>query len=36
MIYRGAVPFVILQTVAIAIVFLWPDLATWLPRLLYH
>jgi TRAP-type mannitol/chloroaromatic compound transport system permease large subunit len=36
MIYRGAVPFVILQTIAIATLFLWPELATWLPRLLYH
>lgn len=36
MIYRGVVPFVILQLVAIAILFFWQDLATWLPRLLYH
>ena len=35
MIYRGAVPFVILQMVAIAILFFWQDLATWLPRLIY-
>jgi tripartite ATP-independent transporter DctM subunit len=36
MIYRGVVPFVILQLVAIAILFFWQDLATWLPRQLYH
>ncbi len=36
MIYRGVVPFVILQIVAIAILFFWPDLATWLPRIIYH
>jgi tripartite ATP-independent transporter DctM subunit len=36
MIYRGVVPFVTLQLVAIALLFVWPELATWLPRLLYH
>ena len=35
MIYRGVVPFVALQIVAIAVLFLWPDLATWLPDVLY-
>ena len=34
-IYKGAVPFVILQIVAIAILFIFPGLATWLPGLLY-
>ncbi|WP_374621162.1 TRAP transporter large permease subunit [Devosia sp.] len=36
MIYRGVIPFVLLQALAIAVLFSWPDLATWLPRLLYH
>jgi TRAP-type mannitol/chloroaromatic compound transport system permease large subunit len=36
MIYRGAVPFVILQLVAIAILFAFPQLITWLPGLLYQ
>jgi tripartite ATP-independent transporter DctM subunit len=35
MIYRGAVPFVILQIIGIAILFAFPSLATWLPDLLY-
>jgi tripartite ATP-independent transporter DctM subunit len=35
MIYRGAVPFVILQLIAIAILFAFPQLITWLPDLLY-
>jgi tripartite ATP-independent transporter DctM subunit len=35
MIYRGAIPFVLLQVVALALMFLVPGLATWLPRLLY-
>jgi TRAP-type mannitol/chloroaromatic compound transport system permease large subunit len=35
MIYRGVVPFVILQLVAIIVLFVFPDLATWLPSVLY-
>ena len=35
MIYRGVVPFVTLQLVGLAILFLWPDLATWLPGIFY-
>ena len=34
-IYRGAVPFVILQIVAIAILFVFPGLVTWLPSVLF-
>jgi len=36
MIYRGVAPFVVLQIVAIGVLFTWPALATWLPRLLYQ
>jgi tripartite ATP-independent transporter DctM subunit len=36
MIYRGVVPFVILQIVGLGILFLFPDLVTWLPRLIYN
>ncbi|AKI02517.1 TRAP transporter, DctM subunit (plasmid) [Hoeflea sp. IMCC20628] len=32
-IYRGVVPFVVLQIVAIAILFIFPEIVTWLPRL---
>lgn len=35
MMYRGAVPFVILQLVALGILFVFPDLATWLPKIVY-
>ena len=35
MIYKGAIPFVILQVAAIALLFLFPDIITWLPDLLY-
>ncbi len=31
-IYRGVVPFVIMQLLAVVIVFLIPSLATWLPK----
>jgi tripartite ATP-independent transporter DctM subunit len=35
MIYKGAIPFVILQIVAIAMLFIFPGIVTWLPSLLY-
>lgn len=35
MIYRGVLPFVGLQILAIGLLFAWPDIATWLPRLIY-
>lgn len=35
MIYRGVIPFVVLQVVALAILFVVPQLITWLPGLLY-
>lgn len=34
-IYKGAVPFVGLQIVAIALLFIFPEIVTWLPGLLY-
>ena len=33
--YRGVVPFIIIQVLAMTILALWPSLATWLPNLLY-
>jgi len=33
--YRGVMPFVGLQLVGLAIIFVWPDLATWLPTRAY-
>jgi tripartite ATP-independent transporter DctM subunit len=35
MIYEGALPFVVLQVIAIATMMLFPWLITWLPNLLY-
>ena len=32
-IYRGVIPFIVLQTLATAIVFVWRDLVLWLPNL---
>jgi tripartite ATP-independent transporter DctM subunit len=34
-IYRGAIPFVILQLIGIVLLFTFPQLITWLPDLLY-
>jgi tripartite ATP-independent transporter DctM subunit len=34
-IYRGALPFVALQIVAIATLFVFPEIVTWLPGVLY-
>ncbi len=34
-IYRGVIPFIILQLVGLAIIFVWDDLATWLPQFTY-
>ncbi|MDN4017301.1 TRAP transporter large permease [Zwartia panacis] len=35
MIYKGVIPFVCLQVLAIAVLFVFPELVTWLPKLLY-
>lgn len=34
-IYRGVIPFVILQLVGLVLVFVWPELVTWLPIVVY-
>ncbi|MCP4385355.1 MAG: TRAP transporter large permease subunit, partial [Hyphomicrobiales bacterium] len=34
-IYKGVVPFVLLQLTGLLIVFLWPQLTTWLPSVAY-
>jgi TRAP-type mannitol/chloroaromatic compound transport system permease large subunit len=34
-IYKGAIPFVLLQIVAIALLFIFPGLVTWLPSVLF-
>lgn len=34
-IYKGVIPFIIIQLVALAIVFLVPEIATWLPSVAY-
>jgi TRAP-type mannitol/chloroaromatic compound transport system permease large subunit len=34
-IYRGAMPFVGLQILALLVLWFFPGIATWLPRLLY-
>ena len=34
-IYKGIIPFVILQVIAVAIVFNFPEIVTWLPKVAY-
>jgi len=34
-IYRGVAPFIAIQLVALALLALWPEIATWLPGALY-
>ena len=33
-IYRGVIPFIFIQVIAIILVFVFPQIATWLPRLI--
>ncbi|MDN3703314.1 TRAP transporter large permease subunit, partial [Marivivens donghaensis] len=34
-IYKGIIPFVLLQLTGLMLVYLWPQLATWLPSVAY-
>ncbi len=35
-IYTGVAPFVVIQVVALLLLWFWPDIATWLPSVLYE
>jgi len=35
-IYRGVVPFILMQLLLMLLLSLWPQLATWLPDLIYN
>ena len=35
MIYKGVIPFVFLQLIAMGLLFTFPDIALWLPRMIY-
>jgi tripartite ATP-independent transporter DctM subunit len=35
-IYRGVVPFILLQVADLVLIFLWPQLVTWLPDVAYQ
>ena len=32
MVYKGVIPFIILQSIGVAAIFFYPQLVTWLPR----
>ena len=34
-IYRGVLPFIALQVTGVAVVWFWPELATWLPEVMF-
>ncbi|HEY0634862.1 MAG TPA: TRAP transporter large permease subunit, partial [Gammaproteobacteria bacterium] len=34
-IYKGVVPFIVIQLIALVMLALWPSLTTWLPNLVY-
>ena len=34
-IYRGVIPFIAIQIFPMGILVFWPELATWLPNLIY-
>jgi TRAP-type mannitol/chloroaromatic compound transport system permease large subunit len=34
-IYRGVLPFIALQAMGVAVVWFWPELATWLPDAMF-
>jgi tripartite ATP-independent transporter DctM subunit len=34
-IYKGVVPFIILQLIGLSLIVLWPELVTWLPAVVY-
>jgi len=34
-IYRGVMPYVIIQLIALGLLAVWPGLATWLPEVIY-
>jgi tripartite ATP-independent transporter DctM subunit len=35
-IYRGVIPFILIQLLVLAALWVWPGMATWLPQLLKH
>ena len=34
-IYRGVIPFIVLQLIALTMLVIWPGLVTWLPAVAY-
>ncbi|MCH8188558.1 MAG: TRAP transporter large permease subunit, partial [Proteobacteria bacterium] len=34
-IYKGVIPFVIIQLIALALLSIFPEIATWLPGIIY-
>jgi TRAP-type mannitol/chloroaromatic compound transport system permease large subunit len=34
-IYKGVIPFIVIQLIMLGLLTLWPELATWLPAAIY-
>lgn len=34
-IYRGVIPFIVLQVIGLLLIFRWPEIALWLPSIAY-
>ena len=35
-IYKGVIPFIVIQLITLVLLSLWPELATWLPGIIYN
>ena len=34
--YRGVIPFIAIQIILMLLLSIWPEIATWLPSLIYN
>jgi TRAP-type mannitol/chloroaromatic compound transport system permease large subunit len=34
-IYKGVAPFIVIQLIGLGVLALWPELATWLPSVIF-
>lgn len=34
--YKGVVPFIILQLIGLAVIVIWPEIILWLPSVAYQ
>jgi TRAP-type mannitol/chloroaromatic compound transport system permease large subunit len=34
--YRGVIPFIVIQIIAMGLLAIWPEMATWLPSVMFR